>query len=89
MQTSETVCFTSYRTPFNGDLLNSVTIWQACRATSTAPSFFDPIAVGKYGEEFVGGAAGVNDPVRELWAAGAESVLMAPYALFCTYNYTN
>ncbi|KAG9196814.1 hypothetical protein G6514_004066, partial [Epicoccum nigrum] len=67
-ETSETVCLTSYRTPRgNSDLLNSVTIWEACRATSAASSFFDPIAVGRFGEEFVDGATGANNPVREVW----------------------
>jgi predicted acylesterase/phospholipase RssA len=67
-ETSETVCLTSYRTPRgNSDLLNSVTIWEACRATSAATSFFDPIAVGRFGEEFVDGATGANNPVREVW----------------------
>jgi predicted acylesterase/phospholipase RssA len=62
------VCLTSYRTPRgNSDLLDSVTIWEACRATSAATSFFDPIAVGRYGEEFVDGATGANNPVREVW----------------------
>ncbi|KAF1960998.1 hypothetical protein CC80DRAFT_269456 [Byssothecium circinans] len=67
-ETCETVCLTSYRTPRgNNDLLNSVTIWEACRATSAATSFFDPIAVGRFGEEFVDGATGANNPVREMW----------------------
>jgi predicted acylesterase/phospholipase RssA len=67
-ETSETVCLTSYRTPRgNNDLLDSVSIWEACRATSAATSFFDPIAVGRFGEEFVDGATGANNPVRELW----------------------
>ncbi|KAF2625508.1 FabD/lysophospholipase-like protein [Macroventuria anomochaeta] len=67
-ETSETVCLTSYRTPRgSSDLLNSVTIWEACRATSAASSFFDPIAVGRFGEEFVDGATGANNPVREMW----------------------
>jgi predicted acylesterase/phospholipase RssA len=44
-----------------------VRIWEACRATSAATSFFDPIAVGRFGEEFVDGATGANNPVRELW----------------------
>ncbi|KAI4940892.1 hypothetical protein J4E91_011149 [Alternaria rosae] len=67
-ETSETVCLTSYRTPRgNNDLLNSVTIWEACRATSAATSFFDPIAVGRYSEQFVDGATGANNPVREVW----------------------
>ncbi|CAN9172819.1 unnamed protein product [Alternaria alternata] len=67
-ETSETVCLTSYRTPRgSSDLLNSVTIWEACRATSAATSFFDPIAVGRFGEEFVDGATGANNPVHEMW----------------------
>ena len=66
-ETSETVCLTSYKTPRGGnDLLNIVTIWEACRATSAA-TFFDPIAVGRLGEEFVDGATGANNPVREVW----------------------
>ena len=67
-QTGETVCLTSYKSPRGGnDLLNSVKIWEACRATSAASSFFDPIAVGPYGEEFVDGATGANNPVWEVW----------------------
>jgi hypothetical protein len=53
-QTSETVCLTSYKSPRgSSDLLNSVKIWEACRATSAASSFFDPIAIGRCQEEFV------------------------------------
>jgi len=67
-ETSEPVCLTSYRTPRgNNDLLNSVMIWQACQATLAASSFFDPIAVGRFGEEFVDGATGANNPVWQLW----------------------
>lgn len=67
-ESSQTVCLTSYETPRGGnDLLNSVTIWEACRATLAVTSFFDPIAVGRYGELFVEGAIGVNNPVQELW----------------------
>jgi predicted acylesterase/phospholipase RssA len=67
-QTSETVCLTSYRTSRGtNDLLNSVTIWEACRATSAASTTFDPILVGRFGEEFVDGATGANNPVREVW----------------------
>jgi predicted acylesterase/phospholipase RssA len=67
-QTSETVCLTSYRSPRgNNDLLNTVKIWEACRATSAASSFFDGVAIGRYQEEFVDGATGANNPVWELW----------------------
>lgn len=67
-QTSETVCLTSYKSPRSSSgLFNSVKIWEACRATSAASSFFDPIAVGRYEEEFVDGATGANNPVWEVW----------------------
>lgn len=67
-ETSETVCLTSYKSPRGGsDLLNSIQIWEACRATSAASTFFDPIAIGRYKEEFVDGATGANNPVWEVW----------------------
>ncbi|KAF2726462.1 FabD/lysophospholipase-like protein, partial [Polyplosphaeria fusca] len=67
-ETSDTVCLTSYRCPRgNSDLYNSATIWEACRATSAASSFFDPVAIGRYKENFVDGATGANNPVREVW----------------------
>ncbi|KAH7124620.1 acyl transferase/acyl hydrolase/lysophospholipase [Dactylonectria macrodidyma] len=53
------VCATSKET--------SDTIWQACRATSAATTFFDPIAIGPFQEQFVDGALGVNNPVYALW----------------------
>jgi hypothetical protein len=67
-ETAETVCLTSYK-PRRGnkDLWNSMTIWEACRATSAASSFFDPIAIGRYKEEFIDGATGANNPIREVW----------------------
>jgi predicted acylesterase/phospholipase RssA len=47
--------------------MNGVTIWEACRATSAAFSLFDSIALGRFGEEFVDGATGANNPVWQLW----------------------
>jgi predicted acylesterase/phospholipase RssA len=44
-----------------------VKIWEASRATSAASSFFDPIAIGRYKEEFVDGGTGANNPIREMW----------------------
>lgn len=48
------------------DMLDSVTIWQAARATSAACSFFEPITIGKFGEQYIDGATSCNNPVREL-----------------------
>ena len=68
-ETGDTVCLTSYpsRRSDNSDLLNSTRIWQACRATSAATTFFEPIAIGPFHEEFVDGALGANNPVYVLW----------------------
>ncbi|KAG7289879.1 hypothetical protein NEMBOFW57_006256 [Staphylotrichum longicolle] len=63
-----TVCLRSYGSPRGGaHLLNYTKIWQACRATSAATTFFDPIAIGPFDEEFVDGALGANNPVYALW----------------------
>lgn len=42
-------------------------VWDAARATSVASSFFDPIKTGQFGEEFVDGTVGANNPVAQLW----------------------
>ncbi|KAF9772537.1 hypothetical protein IL306_009749 [Fusarium sp. DS 682] len=72
-QTGDTVCLTSYR-PARGvtHLYDSTTIWQACRATSAATTFFDPIAIGPYQEQFVDGALGANNPVYLLWTQAQD-----------------
>ncbi len=43
------------------------TIWEAGRATSAATTFFEPIAIGPFHEEFVDGALGANNPIFEMW----------------------
>lgn len=75
-ETSDTVCLTSYKSPRGRSDLK---IWEACRATSAASSFFDPIAIGPYEEEFVDGATGANNPVWQVWDQaqliwGSESI---------------
>ncbi|KAI4248753.1 MAG: hypothetical protein LQ352_005817 [Teloschistes flavicans] len=42
-------------------------IWEAGRATSAAPLFFDPIVIGPYGQTFVDGGAGHNNPIQEAY----------------------
>ena len=66
--TGDIVCLTSYRSPRLGThLFDSTKIWQACRATSAATTFFDPIDVGPFKEKFVDGALGANNPINILW----------------------
>jgi hypothetical protein len=67
-QSSKTECLTSYNATRNvSDLLRYTTIWQACRATSAASTFFEPITIGRYKEQFVDGATGANNPIWKLW----------------------
>jgi predicted acylesterase/phospholipase RssA len=67
-ETGDTVRLTSYRSPRGRErLLRTTKIWEAGRATSAASSFFDPITIGSFGESFVDGATGANNPVYEIW----------------------
>ena len=47
-------------------------IWEAARATYAASSFFDPITVGKHGQEYVDAGLGCNNPVDEVWTEGQD-----------------
>ncbi|CVL07330.1 uncharacterized protein FMAN_15396 [Fusarium mangiferae] len=72
-ETGDTMCLTSYRSARGvAHLYDSITIWQACRATSAATTFFDPIAIGPYQEQFVDGALGDNNPVYTLWTQAQD-----------------
>lgn len=63
-----TSVLTSYEsTRWPRDFLDSVTIWQAARATSAASTFFESIQVGPEGEKFLDGATGANNPVNVVW----------------------
>jgi predicted acylesterase/phospholipase RssA len=56
--------FRTYTTDGGVDTQASLgcTIWEAARATSAAPTFFDPVNIG--GQSFVDGATGLNNPVE-------------------------
>lgn len=72
---SEVALFRSYRNPKLAEILfEECTIWQACRATSAAPTFFDPIRIGRHGQSFFDGGVLYNNPVniveqeaRDVW----------------------
>lgn len=65
-ETLGTVCLRNYHSTKGFEL--PCKIWEACRATSAATSFFDPIKIGTFGEEFVDGALGNNNPINEVLA---------------------
>jgi hypothetical protein len=63
-EAGETACPATYQSPRGSDdLLNSIKVWEAYRATSATSSFFDPIAIGRYGEEFMDGGTGATNSV--------------------------
>ena len=66
-ETADTVLFTSYPSRGSSDMYHKTRIWEAARATSAASSFFDPIRIGQFEEEFVDGAVGANNPVAQVW----------------------
>lgn len=72
-QTGKVVCLTSYRsTRGSSSLFESTKIWEACRATSAATSFFDPVSIGPMNQIFVDGALGANNPVFSLWSQAQD-----------------
>jgi hypothetical protein len=67
------VRLTSYHSPRHSQrLLRNTTIWEAGRATSAAPSFFDPTTFPGFGESFVDGATGANNPIYEVWTEAQD-----------------
>ena len=51
---------------------DDATIWEAARATSAASSFFDPITIGRHGQQYVDAGLGCNNPVDEVWTEAQD-----------------
>jgi len=65
---SRAVVLRSYENPRMPELLyNRCTIWEACRATSAATTFFEPITIGPHGQRFADGAVRYNNPVQQVY----------------------
>ena len=64
---SETAILRSYENDEPELLYDCCTIWEACRATSAATTFFDPIKIGPFGQEFADGGVIYNNPVQLLY----------------------
>ena len=56
--------FRSYNSHW--DVVDDCPIWQACRATSAAPTFLPPIEVGNPPVAYIDGGMGYNNPIRAL-----------------------
>lgn len=55
--------FRSYETT-DVELLKECKIWEACRATSAATTFFNPIKIGRHDQEFADGGVLNNNPIE-------------------------
>ncbi len=71
-------------------LINDCAVWQACRATSAAPTFFAPKQLEKDGTKFVDGGVYANNPinvaVREARAVfGHDAKFRAIVSLGCGF----
>ena len=56
--------FRSYESSWND--IDDCPIWQACRATSAAPTFFPPMVIGNPPTAYVDGGLQYNNPIRLL-----------------------
>ncbi|KAK1978527.1 patatin-like phospholipase [Colletotrichum cereale] len=59
------VLLRSYENPREKSELPKIKIWQAARATSAAPTYFEPLKVDGY--QFVDGGLQANNPLGWLW----------------------
>jgi hypothetical protein len=61
----------NYPSPVSEDE-RTIKIWEAARATAAAPMYFDPISIGRSGEQLLDGGLGANNPVKEVLQAAQE-----------------
>jgi hypothetical protein len=59
--------FKSYPSEGSSDFFRAARIWRVAGATSAAPSFFDPIQIGRAAEGFSDRGTGANNPVETIW----------------------
>ena len=64
---TQTAILRSYEnTEATETLYEECKVWEACRATSAAPTFFDPITMGPREQTFIDGAILRNNPVDQV-----------------------
>ncbi|RDL41440.1 uncharacterized protein BP5553_01419 [Venustampulla echinocandica] len=80
---TEVAILRSYDTTEPKLLFDECKIWEACRATSAATTFFDPIKIGKYGQQFADGGVLYNNPIQPvereasaIWPGCMESAVI-------------
>ncbi|KFY85790.1 hypothetical protein V498_07664 [Pseudogymnoascus sp. VKM F-4517 (FW-2822)] len=53
-------------------LFEECKVWEACRATSAAPTFFDPVQIGPYKQSFIDGGLRYNNPIFKVYGESQE-----------------
>lgn len=66
VENSKLAVLRSYDNDLPLTLYDDCTIWEACRATSAAPTFFDPVKIGPFQQQFVDGGLVYNNPIQLL-----------------------
>jgi predicted acylesterase/phospholipase RssA len=56
------ILFRTYEHPSNVEC----TIWEAARATTATPTFFEPIKIGDLSIRYIDGGVGLNNPIDQL-----------------------
>ncbi|GKZ59905.1 hypothetical protein AnigIFM59636_002148 [Aspergillus niger] len=69
---SELVTLRSYGSDLPETLFNECKIWEAARATSAAPTFFDPVEIGPFRQQFIDGGLLYNNPITLLYTEAAD-----------------
>lgn len=75
--------FSSYDSP-QLEAEQDTRVWEAARATSAVPGFFDPATVGPYQDKYIDGGMGANNPVnhtlqvaKDIWPMGNIACLVS------------
>ncbi|KAF9630334.1 phospholipase [Lasiodiplodia theobromae] len=69
-QNRKSVLFTNY--PRSKGTPKDAKIWEAARATSAEPTFFERIQIGRFKQAFLSGSTGANNPVNHLWSEAEQ-----------------
>ncbi|KFY22519.1 hypothetical protein V493_06531 [Pseudogymnoascus sp. VKM F-4281 (FW-2241)] len=65
---SKLAIFRSYDYLYAGQTLFwACKVWEACRATSAAPTFFDPVQLGPFKQSFIDGGLGYSNPIFKVY----------------------
>ena len=90
VRNSQLAVLRSYDSEMPETLFDDCKVWEACRATSAAPTFFDAVKIGPYEQELMDGGLLYNNPIQllrhEAASVWSDRVHEAIYASIGTEN---